>query len=89
MFNPTSSCIVITEGHVLAVFEPPNSDCLISRLDDHQVNYMQVNSQILINDSSYTGDRTDDDKDGAFMSNCTIPTVHIYLKVNRGGEQIA
>jgi len=56
------------------VFEPPNSDCLISRLDDHQVNNMQVNNQILINDSSYTGDRTNDEKDGAFMSNFTIPT---------------
>jgi len=56
------------------VFEPANSDCRFSRLDDHQVNNMQANIQILINDSRYTGDRTNDDKDGAFMSNFTIPT---------------
>ena len=53
------------------MFEP-NSDCLINRLDDHQVNNMQVNSQILIND------RTNDEKDEALMSNFTIPTyVHV------------
>jgi len=74
MFNPASSYIAIPKGHVLAVFQPANSDCLISRLDDHQVNNMQINIQILINDSSYTGDGTNDDKDGAFMSNFTIPT---------------
>jgi hypothetical protein len=35
---------------------------------------MQENIKILINDSRYTGDRTNDDKDRAFMSNFTIPT---------------
>jgi len=32
---------------------------------------------ILINDSSYTGDRTNDEKDEAFMSKFTIPT-HLF-----------
>ena len=74
MFNPTSSCIAIPKGHVLVVFELANSDCLFSRLDYHHVNNMQENIKILINDSRYTGDRINDDKDRAFMSNFTIPT---------------
>lgn len=74
MFNPTSSFIAIPKGHVLVVFELANSDCLFSRLDYHHVNNMQENIKILINDSRYTGDRTNDDKDRAFMSNFTIPT---------------